>query len=100
MKPDRVIGTTIPHSSFGGPDCCGCLDGLILGDRAAIECNECGAVISAPSVSNLQRTLDEMELSLVCASAICPHCRAVNLFPGFDEILAFVCNECGRGVSK
>jgi uncharacterized protein (DUF983 family) len=39
-----------------------------------------------------------MELTLDVTSAICPHCGAVNLFPGFARMLAFVCRECGKAV--
>ena len=31
MENTRI--TTIPHSSFGDPDCCGCLDPFIGGDE-------------------------------------------------------------------
>jgi uncharacterized protein (DUF983 family) len=46
----------------------------------------------------LQAVLTEMELDRGFASEICPHCGAVNLFPGFTEMKAFVCKECGEGV--
>jgi len=46
----------------------------------------------------LQRTLDEMELSLEMCSAICPHCGKVNIFPGFSEMIAYTCQRCGRAV--
>jgi hypothetical protein len=39
---EGIIGTTIPHSEFGDPNCCGCLNGFIIGDMAEIVCNECG----------------------------------------------------------
>ena len=32
-------------------------------------------------------------------SACCQHCGGVNTFPGFSVIEAFVCQECGEGVS-
>jgi hypothetical protein len=38
----RVIGTVLPHSSFGAPDCSGCLNGITRGEQADIVCNECG----------------------------------------------------------
>jgi hypothetical protein len=95
---DDVIGTAISHSDFGNPECCGCLNGIVRGDVAEIVCNECAAVVRTVPAEELQRALDEMESSLDVASAICPHCRAVNLFPGFSEMLAFACKECGRPV--
>ena len=50
---ENVRGTFLPHSEFGDPDCCGCLNGVIHGDWADIVCNECGAVIhpTAPKVT-------------------------------------------------
>jgi hypothetical protein len=96
MNPDEVIGTTIPHADFGKPDCCGCLVGIIRGEEAEIVCNECAAVIRTVPAAELQQTLTEMELTLDCSSALCPHCGAANLFPGFSRMIAFTCRECGR----
>ena len=31
-------------------------------------------------------------------SARCPHCGDLNVFPHFDQILAYVCQHCGEGV--
>ena len=98
MEPERYVGTTLPHSDFGDPDCCGCLNGIVRGEQAAIVCNECGALIRTVPTADLQQTLTDMELTLDLASAICPHCGAVNLFPGFSRIVAFSCRECGEGV--
>jgi hypothetical protein len=44
----------------------------------------------------LQRTLDEMELSLAMCTEMCPHCGKVNVFAGFSE--AYICEGWGRGV--
>ena len=95
---DNGIRTTLPHSSFGNPDCCGCLNGFMRGDQADIVCNECNAVIRAVPAADLQRTLDEMELTLDVASAKCPHCGAVHLSPGFSALRAFTCRQCGEVV--
>lgn len=95
---ERIIETTIPHSAFGDAKCSGCLCGVIENDQAEIFCNECEDVIRTVPASELRNTLDQMELALDVATALCPHCRAVNLFPGFTRIEAFVCRECGKGV--
>jgi hypothetical protein len=92
------IRTTLPHQLFGEPDCCGCLNGMVRADYAEIICNECEAVIRRVPVESLQRTLDDLELSLDLTTTKCPHCGAVNLFSGFTEMLAFVCRQCGKGV--
>jgi hypothetical protein len=62
-------------------------------------CNECGQVLRAMPAAELAQALNELELSLELTSALCPHCGAVNLFPGFSQILAFDCEECGQGVN-
>ena len=93
-----VIGTTLPHQCFGDPDCCGCLNGIIRGDVADIVCNECEAVVRTVPPAELQRTLDEMELTLDVASAQCPHCGTTHLASGFSELIAFVCEQCGETV--
>jgi hypothetical protein len=92
---DKIIGTVIPHSDFGNPDCCGCLNGIVEGETAKIECNECGAVVRTVPASDLQRTLDEMELSLDVSVEKCPHCGSVNVMPGFSKVLAYTCDGCG-----
>jgi uncharacterized protein (DUF983 family) len=50
-------------------------------------------------VADLQRTLDEMELTLdEVASELCPHCGMVNLFPGYARMDAYICRQCGKSV--
>ena len=56
-----IVGTALPHSSFGDPDCCGCLNGSIEGDRADTICNECSAVVLSVPAAELQQTFTEME---------------------------------------
>jgi len=88
----------IPHSDFGDPDCCGCLFGVTKGDLGEIVCNECLVVVRTVPASDLQRTLDEMELAGDVASAVCPHCGATHLAPGFSMLMAFVFDNCGKAV--
>ena len=92
------IETTLPHSEFGDPECCGCLSGVIRGDQADIVCNECGTVLRTVPAANVGQTLTELEITLDVASAMCPHCGLVNLFPGFSKMLAFTCQQCGKAV--
>jgi hypothetical protein len=93
---EGVIATVLPHSSFGSPDCDGCLNGIVRGDQADIICNGCYAIVRKVSASELERTFTEMELSLDFASAVCPHCGAIHLAPGFSELMAFLCDNCGE----
>ena len=88
----------LPHADFGAPDCGGCLDGIIRGEQATIQCNECGTIVRRVAPADLQRTLDEMELSLGVCSEMCPHCGNVNIFPDFTKMMAYTCRECGRDV--
>jgi hypothetical protein len=48
------------------------------------------------AVGDLRRTLDEMEVQLEVATALCQQCRSVNLFPGLSRVEAFVCQTCGK----
>jgi hypothetical protein len=81
-------------------ECCGCLNAYIGEHQAEIKCNECGKVLRTVPASAAEATLTEMELSLAVASELCPHCGSVNLFPGFSKMLAFTCQNCGRGVGS
>jgi hypothetical protein len=98
MDVSEIIQTTIPHSAFGDPDCCGCLNGITQGSQAVIVCNECNKIVRFVPAADLERTLDRIELALNVASAKCPHCGAVHPAPGFSELLAFGCDQCGRSV--
>src|SRR5712671_2325448 len=42
---ENVVGTILPHSDFGDPECCGCLNAVVHGDQADVVCNECGAIL-------------------------------------------------------
>lgn len=72
MDEEEIIGTTLPHSDFGDPDCCGCLCGIVRGDQADIKCNECDVVVRTVPAADLQKTIDEMELTLDMCSEMCP----------------------------
>ena len=85
------------HADFGNPDCCGYIFPVNRSEEADIACNECGAILRTVRLADVRRTLDEMESQLPVASAICQHCGAVNLFPGFSRMMAFTCHECGKG---
>ena len=89
----------LPHSDFGDPECCGLLFPVLRGDQADLTCNECGTVVRVVRAEDLRRTQDEMQLSLDIASEQCPHCGAVNLFPGFSRMMAYTCRQCGEAVN-
>jgi hypothetical protein len=98
MADEPVVGTTLPHSSFGDPDCCGCLNGIVRGGHAFIVCNECNFVVRIVPSAELRKTLAEMELTLEMCTEMCPNCKTVNVIPGFSKVMAFTCRECGEAV--
>ena len=88
-----------PHSDFGDRECCGMFFRLERGDVADLKCNECGFILRTVPVADLRRVQDELQLSLDVASAKCPHCFSVNLFPRFSTMLAYTCRNCGQPVN-
>ena len=68
------------------------------GDQADILCNECAALIRTVPLADVEAAVLEMSQTDKVCSAQCPHCGAVNTFPGWSAIDAFVCSECGKGV--
>jgi hypothetical protein len=99
MDSERDSLPVVPHEWVGGEDCCGCLIAVTRGEEADLICNECGALVQTVSAANVWRVLTEMLLSQreIC-SVTCPHCGALNTFPGFSASEAFVCADCGEGV--
>ena len=91
----------VPHSGLPGadPECCGCLIVKESGAIADLVCNECGAVIGTVPTDEAPQTLMLMAMGQGMCSARCPHCQALNTFAGFDNIHAYICRECGEGVS-
>ena len=63
-----------------------------------LVCNECDFVYTTVPKSELRRTQDELQLSMDVAIEQCPHCGAVNLFPGFSRMMAYTCRNCGEEV--
>jgi hypothetical protein len=97
--PDRYAWPIIAHADVADVDCFGCIWPVIRGDSADITCNECGAVVKTVAVGDIQRTYDEIELSLdSVATEMCPHCGKVNVFPGWTSMRAYSCRGCGKVV--
>jgi hypothetical protein len=70
----------------------------VRGDQAEITCNECGAVVRTVPVEQAPAVMVRLAASGEICSARCTHCVALNTFPGFSAIDAFICSECGEGV--
>jgi hypothetical protein len=78
--------------------CDGCLIVQERGELADLICNVCSAVVDTMPIERAGARLMELASSEIC-SARCPHCGALNTFPGFSAIEAFICSECGEGVN-
>jgi hypothetical protein len=79
---DAVAGT--PYSEF----CCStCFKILLTFQRVK-------AVLS--KTEEVQAS--EVAVAKSVCSATCPHCGALNTFPGWSSMLAFICRKCGEGV--
>ena len=73
---------------------------VISGDQAEITCKSCGAVVRTVSVADLQRTYDEIELSLDAkVTEMCPHCGKVNILPRMIFDMAYACRDPVAGAA-
>jgi hypothetical protein len=96
--PEGELTTIVPHEWLGA-DCCGCIVAVLRGGEADLVCNECNALIRTVPASEDDQTLAHLASSDEICSARCPHCTAMNVFPGFSAMNAFTCRECGEGVA-
>jgi hypothetical protein len=87
----------VPHEN-AGVDCDGCLVPRVTAEEVQLVCNECGAVAASISREQLEAGYvpDGLHFDKV-TTALCPHCGAVQMFPGFSSIDAFICSEYGQG---
>jgi hypothetical protein len=97
MASDEEGFPIVAHEVATGEDCCGCLIIQVRRDQADIICNECGAVIRTLPAERARAVMLEMASGAIC-SARCNHCDALNTFPGFSDIEACICAECGESV--
>jgi hypothetical protein len=94
-----ISGFTWVGSDANAMARCGYLVPVARGDQTALVCNECNAVVKAVENAEVEQALSEVLMSQPMCSARCTHCGALNVFPGFSAMLAFICSECGEGVS-
>ena len=85
----------VPHE----PDCDGFWMVVERGDMAEIKCNSCGEVIDTVPIERVGSRLMELAGAEMMCSALCPQCGALNLFPGYSVIKAFICRKCGEEVN-
>ena len=98
MVTDESGYPVVPHQVATGADCDGCLVVQVRGDLADLVCNECDTLVETVPIERAAAALLELALRNTC-SARCPHCGSLNTFPGFSEIFAYTCSECGAGVN-
>jgi hypothetical protein len=94
--PDYPI--LVGHCDFGDPDCCGIIMPVVRGEQCDLVCNECRAVIATVPAVEAEQTLLRMAMSEGICTETCPHCGAINTFPGFTSMEAYTCRQCGTGV--
>jgi hypothetical protein len=99
MGDEKMNHDELPIVPHDDDDCCGCLIVVERGAVADLVCNECGALIRTVPTDEAPQILMRMVIDQGMCSAVCPHCQALNTFPGFTSIEAFICRECGEGVS-
>jgi hypothetical protein len=63
------------------------------GNNVELYCNECGAVVVRGEENVTAYTARFLGDSTIVAID-CPRCRALNTFPEFETVLAYVCNQC------
>ena len=91
-KAEQIIGTVIPHSDFGDAECCRCLNIFLLDDQVEFRCNECGKVVRNLAKTKLSAVLKEMQSGMEIVQG---WCGTVHVSPGFSELYAFICDNCG-----
>jgi hypothetical protein len=99
MAKDERGYLIVPHEVATGADCEGCLIVQKRRELADLVCNVCDAVVDTVPIGRAGARLMELATTEIC-SAGCPHCGALNTFPGFSPIEAFICSECGEGVKR
>jgi hypothetical protein len=62
-------------------------------------CNECGELITMVAISDVEKVLAQFLAQQDFCTARCPHCAALNIFPGFSSIETFVCSWCRKVIS-
>lgn len=91
-----MIATTIPHSDFDDPECCGCLSVVgRTGMTADFVCSECGAIVACARLDDTEAAIHTLELNAGATTALCGHCGSMNIIVGLSRAYAFVCKRCG-----
>ena len=102
MPPEERHYPIIPHEDVAEVESCGCLFVQVRGDQADITCNECGSIVRTVPTEEVAAVMNALMMEVASEAmytARCPHCGALNTFPGFSAVEVFVCAECGEGVA-
>ena len=90
----------VPHRSADKTTEC---DGCIVVDpadkpyKAKVYCSTCDVLYATVPWLEVSSVLVKL-MGATVASDRCPHCGALHTFPGFDQMLAYTCEECGEPV--
>jgi hypothetical protein len=76
-----------------GVDCTGRVVAVVEDTTVELCCDKCSAVLGVVQVGIMEGLL-----GLDVAETACPYCGKVNMFPGSDEVAAYVCEHCGKSV--
>ena len=60
-------------------------------------CKTCHSILLTFQRLGTERP-DNKLAEIPAVSARCPHCGDLNVFPHFDQILAYICQHCGESV--
>ena len=66
----RIIATSVAHSSVGNTDCDGSLNGVVQGDEADVICNECEVVICTVPAISLDHAFNEIMIKAVSSGEL------------------------------
>jgi DNA-directed RNA polymerase subunit RPC12/RpoP len=59
-------------------------------------CKTCHSILL--TFQRLGTQSEESKPQQLTATARCPHCGDLNVFPGFTQILVYICSHCGQSV--
>jgi hypothetical protein len=88
----------VPHSDHGDVECCGLIMIEVRGDKADLQCNECGVILKTVSAAEAEQVLGEMEAAQPSCAEGCPYCGHKNTFTGFTDDLVVGVSGFGDAV--
>jgi hypothetical protein len=78
----------------------GCLIAVRAGENAEIRCNECDALIATVPIDQAEAAIIKLANFQDVTTERCPQLRGGQSIFGFSAMEAYVCKQCGEGVSR